>query len=230
MSKPLSSPQITAAVEDYAKAIYALEAREGRVGTTALAGRLGVSAPSVSGMIRTLVERGLVTHEPYRGITLTPEGVQVALGVIRRHRLLELFLAETLGVPWDRVHREAEVLEHALSDELEERIAARLGDPSHVPHGDPIPTRDGTIDELGGVALADLAPGQAAAFARISDADAAELLTLTRRRISIGDHLDVLPGLPGAPAGTVRVRCRGAEHVLGPATAAAMRMLVEEQA
>ena len=143
----MAHDEFTSAVQDYTKAIYALQEHGGRVGTSALAERLGVSAPSVSEMIRTLVERGLVTYQPYHGVTLTAEGVRVALEVIRHHRLLELFLAETLGVPWDRVHEEAEVLEHAISEELEERIAATLGNPNRDPHGHSIPTRDGTIDE-----------------------------------------------------------------------------------
>ena len=132
---------VTSSVEDYAKAIYALETRAdgGAVSTNALAERLGVSAASASSMVKKLDALGLVRHVPYRGVQLTSEGAKVAFEVIRHHRLLELYLAETLGVPWDRVHDEAEVLEHVLSEELEELIAAKLGDPTHDPHGDPIP-------------------------------------------------------------------------------------------
>ena len=136
------------AIEDYAKAIYALEMRDGEaVSTNALAGRLGVTPASASGMVKRLDELGLVEHQPYRGVSLTDDGRRVALEVMRHHRLLELYLVKTLGVPWDRVHEEAEVLEHVLSEELEELIAAKLGDPTHDPHGDPIPTRDLTIVE-----------------------------------------------------------------------------------
>ena len=137
------------AVEDYSKAIYALEQRSGaaRVSTNALAERLGVTAGSASGMVKRLGELGLVTHQPYRGVSLTEAGRRVALEVIRHHRLLELYLVESLGVPWDRVHEEAEVLEHVLSEQLEELIAAKLGNPTLDPHGDPIPTRDLTIEE-----------------------------------------------------------------------------------
>jgi DtxR family Mn-dependent transcriptional regulator len=135
--------ETTSAVQDYAKAIYALQRRgEGAVSTNALAERLGVTAASASGMVKRLDEMGLVTHEPYRGVQLTPAGVRLALEVIRHHRLLELYLSEQLGVPWDRVHAEAEVLEHVLSEELEERIAAKLGHPTHDPHGEPIPQVD----------------------------------------------------------------------------------------
>src|SRR6266567_5941350 len=138
--------ELSSAVEDYAKAIYALETRKGHaVSTNALAERMGVTPASASGMVKRLGELGLVEHQPYHGVSLTDQGRKVALEVMRHHRLLELYLVETLGVPWDRVHEEAEVLEHVLSEELEELIAAKLGDPTHDPHGDPIPTRDGHI-------------------------------------------------------------------------------------
>src|ERR1700752_5180051 len=135
--------QISSATEDYAKAIYALQERgDDPVSTNALAERLGVTPASASGMVKRLGELGLVEQEPYRGVSLTEDGRRVALEVMRHHRLLELYLVETLGVPWDRVHQEAEVLEHVLSEELEELISAKLGDPTHDPHGDPIPTRE----------------------------------------------------------------------------------------
>src|ERR1700761_1881574 len=150
----------SSAVEDYAKAIYSLQTRSSEpVSTNALAERLQVTPGSASGMVKRLGELGLVDHVPYRGVTLTEAGRRVALEVIRHHRLLELYLVETLGVPWDRVHEEAEVLEHVLSDELEELIAAKLGDPTHDPHGDPIPTRDLTIEEAPTESLAALAEG-----------------------------------------------------------------------
>src|SRR5438552_4721130 len=108
---------------------------------------MGVTAASASAMVKKLDGLGLVTHQPYRGVQLTPQGQKVALEILRHHRLLELYLAESLGVPWDRVHEEAEVLEHVLSEELEELIAVKLGDPTHDPHGDPIPTRELTLVE-----------------------------------------------------------------------------------
>src|SRR5437764_12318038 len=134
---------ISAAVEDYAKSIYALQVQAGGpVTNNALAERLGVTAASASAMVKKLDGLGLVEHVPYRGVELTAQGRRVALEVIRHHRLLELYLAQSLGVPWDRVHQEAEVLEHHLSEELEELIAEQLGNPTHDPHGDPIPTRE----------------------------------------------------------------------------------------
>lgn len=130
------------AIEDYAKAIHALAERSERpVGTSALADRLGVTPGTVTAMLKRMDEMGLIEHEPYRGATLTAAGERVALEVIRHHRLLESYLAEALGMPWDRVHAEAEVLEHYISEELEDRIATALGDPLRDPHGDPIPDR-----------------------------------------------------------------------------------------
>ena len=127
------------AIQDYLREIYKLGASGDRVSTTALARGMGVSPASASAMVKKLAALSLVVHAPYHGVSLTPEGEQVALEVIRHHRLLELYLAEHLGVPWDRVHEEAEALEHVLSEDLESRIAAKLGDPTHDPHGDPIP-------------------------------------------------------------------------------------------
>jgi DtxR family Mn-dependent transcriptional regulator len=132
-------------VEDYTKAIYALEDQHGVASTNALAERLGVSAPAVSAMVKKLDAQGYVSHVRYRGVRLTPEGRRLALEVLRHHRLLETFLVEELGLPVDHVHAEAEVLEHVLSEGLEERIAAKLGEPTHDPHGDPIPRRDGSV-------------------------------------------------------------------------------------
>ncbi|MGH2885652.1 MAG: metal-dependent transcriptional regulator, partial [Solirubrobacteraceae bacterium] len=155
------------AVQDYAKAIYALELREGEaVSTNALADRLGVTAASASGMVKRLDELGLVEHQPYRGVSLTEDGRRVALEVMRHHRLLELYLVKSLGVPWDRVHQEAEVLEHVLSEELEELIAAKLGNPTHDPHGDPIPTRELEIEEGSTRSLQSLSVGDRGSFTR----------------------------------------------------------------
>ena len=127
------------AIQDYLKEIYKLEAAGQRATTSALAERLEVSAPSVTAMLKKLATLGLVEHERYRGVRLTERGRRVALEVIRHHRLVELFLVESLGMTWDEVHAEAEVLEHALSEELEARIDRALGYPTHDPHGDPIP-------------------------------------------------------------------------------------------
>src|SRR3954470_4161148 len=158
---------VTSAVEDYAKAIYALETREdAAVSNNALAERLGVSAASASAMVKKLAGLGLVRHEPYKGVRLTESGLKVALEGLRHHRLLARYLAEELGVPWDRVHDEAEVLEHVLSEELEELIAAKLGHPTIDPDGDPVPTVDLTIVECDTVSMETLEPGETGRFVR----------------------------------------------------------------
>jgi DtxR family Mn-dependent transcriptional regulator len=215
--------ETSSAVEDYAKAIYALESREGgAVSTNALADRLGVTPASASGMVKRLDEMGLVTHAPYRGVSLTPQGAAVALEVIRHHRLLELYLAESLGVPWDRVHDEAEVLEHVLSEELEELIAAKLGNPTHDPHGDPIPTRDGRIEEAATRPLQTLDAGDRGTFVRVSDADPEMLRYLADRGISPGDGFEVIERQPFD--GPVFARFGADVHVLGGILARAMRV------
>ncbi len=215
----------SSAVEDYAKAIYALQQRAGdAVSTNALAERLGVTPASASGMVKRLCELGLVEHRPYHGVTLTESGRRVALEVMRHHRLLELYLVESLGVPWDRVHDEAEVLEHVLSDELEELIAAKLGHPTHDPHGDPIPTPELTIDEGPRQSLQSLEAGAVGRFARISDSDPDMLRFLAERGIRPGDSFEVVDKQPFD--GPLFVRFGDQVHVLGGALARAMRVEV----
>src|SRR3954451_8164274 len=213
------------AVEDYAKAIYVLETRGSEpVSTTALAERLSVTAGSVSAMIKKLDELGLVTHTPYRGVRLTPEGRRTALEIIRHHRLLELFLAEVLEMPWDRVHQEAEVLEHVLSTELEEIIAAKLGNPTRDPHGDPIPSPEFEIEEQETRSLADLQPGDEGVFVRVSDADSAMLRYLSERGVTPGAELEVIERQPFG--GPLFVRVGADIHPLGGDLAQAMRVEV----
>ena len=212
---------ISEAVENYAKAIYAIEQRSGTVTTNAIAERLGVTAASASGMIKKLGSLGLVSHVPYKGVKLTEDGERLALEVIRHHRLLELYLAESLDVPWDRVHAEAEVLEHVLSEELEELIAAKLGNPTVDPHGDPIPTADLVIDERPTSSLADLNPGARATFVRISDSDPEMLRYLAERGIAPGDEFEVIDKQPFD--GPTFARFGDDVHVLGGALARAMR-------
>jgi DtxR family Mn-dependent transcriptional regulator len=218
---------ISSAIEDYAKAIYALELRAGEAVTTnALAERLGVTPGSASGMVKRLAELGLVEHEPYRGVQLTEDGRRVALQVIRHHRLLELYLVQSLGVPWDRVHEEAEVLEHVLSEELEELIAAKLGDPTHDPHGDPIPTRELTIEEEPTQSLQSLQAGASGRFTRVSDSDPEMLRFLADRGISPGDSFEVIDKQPFG--GPLFIRFGDNVHVLGGDLAKAMRVEVDE--
>jgi DtxR family Mn-dependent transcriptional regulator len=225
MATRVSTSVRSPAVQDYAKAIYALERRDGgAVTTNALAERLGVTPASASGMVKRLGELGLVEHQPYRGVSLTDDGRRVALEVMRHHRLLELYLVETLGVPWDRVHQEAEVLEHVLSEELEELIAAKLGDPTHDPHGDPIPTRDLTIEEGATQSLQTLDVGARGTFARVSDSDPEMLRFLAERGIAPGDTLEVVDKQPFD--GPLFVRFDDHLQVLGGALARAMRVEV----
>jgi DtxR family transcriptional regulator, Mn-dependent transcriptional regulator len=209
-------------VENYAKAIYALQERHGFATTSGLAERLGVTPASASGMVKKLDSLGLVAHVPYKGIRLTGDGERVALEVLRHHRLLELYLAEDLGVPWDRVHDEAEVLEHVLSEELEEAIAAKLGHPTRDPHGDPIPTRDGRVEKQDTESLQELEPGQGGVFVRISDSDPEMLRYLSERGIAPGDDFEVVDKQPFG--GPVFARFGDAVHVLGGELASAMRV------
>jgi DtxR family transcriptional regulator, Mn-dependent transcriptional regulator len=211
------------AVEDYTKAIYSLARRgDGTVTTTALAERLGVTPASVSSMAKKLAERGLVTHAPYQGIQLTAAGERIALAVLRHHRLLELYLVEHLGVPPDRVHEEAEALEHVISEDLEARIAAKLNNPTHDPHGDPIPDADLVIDEGITVSLADMQPGDRGRFVRVSDSDPEMLRYLDRLAIRLGDDAEVIHRQPFD--GPITVRFAGVDHSLGGGLARAIRI------
>jgi DtxR family transcriptional regulator, Mn-dependent transcriptional regulator len=214
---------LSEAVQDYLKAIYARQERdEVPVSTGALAEHLGVTAGSASAMIKKLAELGLAKHVPYRGVELTDEGRRVALEVVRHHRLLERFLNEELDVPWDRVHDEAEVLEHVLSEELEERIAAKLGHPAYDPHGDPIPSRDGEVRDQKTRALAELEPGDRGQLVRVSDSNPAMLRYLADRGIAPGLDVEVLRREPFDGPLTVRV----GDHklMLGGQVAGVMRV------
>ncbi|MEI7626243.1 MAG: metal-dependent transcriptional regulator [Actinomycetota bacterium] len=213
--------ETTEAVEDYVKAIYTLGQRDSPVTINAIAARLGVSAASASAMVRKLDQRGLAVHPAYGGVGLTDAGEHVALEVLRHHRLLELYLAEALGMPWDRVHEEAEVLEHVLSDELEEIISAKLGHPTIDPHGDPIPARDGKFHEPATDSFADLGAGAQGVFVRVSDSEPAMLRYLSERGISPGDSFEVVERQPFG--GPLFVRFGSEVHVLGGDLAAAMR-------
>jgi DtxR family transcriptional regulator, Mn-dependent transcriptional regulator len=209
--------------ENYAKAIYELQGRDpSPVGTTAVAERLGVTPASASGMLRRLADEGVVSYEPYHGARLTPEGERIALEVIRHHRLLELFLAEVLDMPWDRVHAEAEVLEHHISEELEELIAAKLGEPALDPHGDPIPDRDLEISADESVPLTELDPGERGVFTRVSDSDASMLRYLAEQAIQPGASLEIRSREPFG--GPMVIQVDGRTRSLGPELAERMRV------
>jgi DtxR family transcriptional regulator, Mn-dependent transcriptional regulator len=195
-------PSHTAAVEDYLKAIHILEEESGSgsVATQSVADRLGVSAASATNMLKKLDSMGLVAHAPYKGANLSPAGRKVALEVIRHHRLLETYLAEALGVPWDRVHDEAEVLEHVLSEDLEDRIAALLGDPKSDPHGHPIPGKDGSMPEASVQRLWGVPDGASVTIERVSDDQSALLRFLDDVGIRPGSVVTVIERGPiGGP-------------------------------
>ena len=215
------------AIEDYAKSIYSLAQRAngGPVTTNALAERCGVTPASASAMVKRLAELELAIHEPYHGVRLTPAGERLALEMLRHHRLLELYLAEHLDVPWDRVHEEAEALEHVLSEDLEARIAAKLGNPTHDPHGDPIPDSDLVIDEGETEALSTVAIGAGGRFVRVSDSDPQMLRFLAEQGIAIGDRCVVIGRQPFD--GPITARFGEAEHVLGRTLARAMRIQLD---
>jgi DtxR family transcriptional regulator, Mn-dependent transcriptional regulator len=215
--------QINEGAENYAKAIYHLQGRSNdHVHTNAVAERLGVTSASASAMLKRLSDEGLLDYEPYHGARLTAKGELVALETIRHHRLIELFLAEVLGMPWDRVHEEAEVLEHHISEELEELIAAKLGQPVLDPHGDPIPDIDLAISNDDSVPLTELEPGERGTFARVSDSDASMLRYLTEREIQPGVRLLVRSHEPFG--GPLIVEIAGSTHPLGRQLAGSMRV------
>jgi DtxR family Mn-dependent transcriptional regulator len=202
----------TQSIEDYLKTIYSLQ-QAGPVSPGAVADRLRVAPASATGMIRRLSALKLVEHEPYQTVKLTPAGERIALEVIRHHRLVELYLVEALGVPWDRVHDEAERLEHVLSDLVEDRMAAALGDPKLDPHGDPIPDRNGIVPPSQHLPLAEMQAGQEGVVRRVSDRDPAMLRYLDQLGLVPQAHIGVTAVAPFD--GPVHVRVGRFEHAVG---------------
>jgi DtxR family Mn-dependent transcriptional regulator len=198
----VSKPELSVAIQDYLKEIYKLQAAGERATTTAIAKRMAVAPSSVTSMLKKLAALGLVEHSPYRGVTLAEPGSKIALEVIRHHRLLEQYLAETLGVGIDAVHAEADRLEHVISEELEARIDEKLGYPTHDPHGDPIPDAGLNVARSSLRPLDALAPGEEATVKRVPDGDAALLRYLAK--------LALIPGC--------RVKLRKSEPFGGPLT------------
>lgn len=186
-----SGPQISAAMEDYLKAIYRLQFADTTVTTHGLAAELGISSPSVTNMVKRLAELSLVEHHRYYGVRLTDSGEKVALEVIRHHRLLELYLAEAMGYAWDKVHDEAERLEHHVSSEFESRMDELLGHPEYDPHGDPIPSRSGDVPITETQRLSDANVGDSLVLRRVSDRDSAHLRLLTEIGIETGSTFSI---------------------------------------
>ncbi|WP_022901950.1 metal-dependent transcriptional regulator [Humibacter albus] len=218
----MSVSSLTNTAQDYLKVIWsATEWEPVPMTVTALAARVGVRAATVSDGVRRLTEQGLVVHEPYGAVELTAAGRAHALAMVRRHRLIETFLVETLGYPWDEVHDEAEVLEHAVSDALVDRIDATLGHPVRDPHGDPIPTSDGDPRTPKAVRLTRAEPGVRLTVVRISDADPAVLRYLAERGIRLDARASLLEVRPFA--GDIVVSIDDAEPTtLGSAAADAI--------
>jgi DtxR family Mn-dependent transcriptional regulator len=206
------TPDLSVAVQDYLKAIYTLESAGERATTSALAQRMGVSAPSATAMTKRLDELGLVERVPHRGVALTDAGRRGALEVLRHHRLLERYLVDRLGLSLDQVHAEAELLEHALSEELEAKIDAELGFPTHDPHGDPIPDRELRVVPAAHRTLLDLEPGARASVSRVPDGDSDLLRYLGELGLVPGSDLELVAYAPFG--GPVTVRTTQGEHAI----------------
>jgi DtxR family transcriptional regulator, Mn-dependent transcriptional regulator len=203
---------LTVAVQDYLKAIYALESSGRRVTTSALASRMSVSAPSATAMTKRLADLGLVERAPYKGVALTEEGRRSALEVLRHHRLLERYLADRLGLSLDEVHAEADLLEHALSEELEAKIDAELGYPTHDPHGDPIPDPELRLEPGRDRTLLDLGLGERATVSRVPDGDPQLLRYLAELALTPGADVEVVLVAPFG--GPVTVRTENGQHAI----------------
>ena len=226
MNAKQNHDELTGPVEDYLKVIYEIERRAGAAATNDIAQRLAIAPASVSGMVRRLADQGLLAHEPYRGVRLTASGRRAALRTIRRHRVIEAYLAQALGYPWDRVHAEAERLEHAASDELIDRMAAAIGEPAVDPHGAPIPTREGAVDERRLLSLAELSVDRRARVLRVSDEDGEMLRYLAGMDIVPGVEVVVVGREPFG--GPISLRVGTALRSVGPELATHIR--VEELA
>jgi DtxR family Mn-dependent transcriptional regulator len=205
--------EFSSQIEDYIKNIYLLQFQHAHVPTTALAERLGVSAPSVTGMIRRLAKLGLLEHERYKGVRLTPDGEMIALHIVRAHRLWELYLVEKMDLSWDQAHVEAERLEHVLSEQLAGQIDQVLGHPTIDPHGHPIPSRDGQVAIIAGIPLTEVPPGEVGVISQIWD-DTPELLRyLGKLSLYPGTSITVLQVDPFK--GPIHLRVRDDIQVLG---------------
>jgi DtxR family transcriptional regulator, Mn-dependent transcriptional regulator len=213
----VSKPELSIAIQDYLKEIYKLQSEGERPTTTAIARRMGVAPSSATSMLKKLAALGLADHSPYRGVQLSGPGTKIALEVIRHHRLLEQYLAETLGLGIDAVHAEADRLEHVISEELEARIDEKLGYPTHDPHGDPIPDAGLKIDRRRLRSLDALVPGEEATVERVPDGDAALLRYLARLRLLPGRRVTMRRSEPFD--GPLTVLVDGAEHAISRALA-----------
>ncbi|NNG17434.1 MAG: metal-dependent transcriptional regulator [Gemmatimonadales bacterium] len=211
-------PALSRSVEDYLKAIYRLALQASPVATSDIAQALDLSAPSVSGMVKRLSEQGLLEHVPYKGVELTDRGRRAALGMLRRHRILETYLVEKLGFTWDSVHPEAERLEHAASESLIERMALTLGNPAFDPHGDPIPQADGSVAEVESMPLTEIPPNSTVEILRVVTSEPKRLRYLAEFGLTPGSILYLVDRQPFH--GPVTVRVGRKDRVLGHEMAA----------
>jgi DtxR family Mn-dependent transcriptional regulator len=205
-------------MEDYLKTIYMLRERAGAASTTGIAAALQVTPASVTGMIKKLAELKLVRHAPYQGVELTRSGEKIALEMVRHHRLLELFLMEALGYTWDEVHAEAHALEHVISEDFEERMAARLGYPTIDPHGHPIPAKDGTVTVFKERALLSMRPGESAQITHVNDNHAEMLRYAASLGLMPATRLTLIDVEPFG--GSLRVKIGKVEKSIGRELAA----------
>ena len=213
---------LSKAMEKYLKVIFGILEREKRATTSDIADRLKVAPASVTAMVKKLQHLKLVTYKPYYGVRLTKAGKRTALEIVRHHRLLELYLSEALGVPWDRVHEEAERLEHVLSEELEDRMAAVLGDPAFDPHGAPIPGRDGTIHRVDTRSLSSVGLGEKVEVVEVTDGDPGLLRYLGGLEMFPGTVVRIIGVDPYH--GPLKIRSKGREVVLGRRAAGKIRV------
>jgi DtxR family transcriptional regulator, Mn-dependent transcriptional regulator len=218
----------TVSVENYLKAIYHLQSDVERVKTKAIALRLAVTLPSVTNMVQALAQDSLIDYQPYRGVRLTEAGHTAALRVIRKHRLIEMFLVETLGFSWDEVHAEAEALEHAASDKLAAKIDEFLGFPKFDPHGDPIPSADGVVDQRETISLADVAGGNTIRILRVLDQSPTVLRYLSETGLIPNSVVEVVAVLPFD--GQMTIRLQGREVSISRTLANRLRVVLEHTA
>ena len=217
---------LSASIEDYIKAIYALEIEDRKATTKRIAQRLEVKMASVTGMVKHLAAEGYVRHVPYQGVQITEKGRRVAVDTIRRHRIIELFLTQTLGLSWDEVDADAEILEHAVSDRVVERIYEYLGCPEFDPHGAPIPGKDGSVPPRRGVPLSELKEGQGGRVVEVSDSDPEFLRYLTKLRLEIGSEIHLRERAPFDGPATLQLGSRSI--AIGREACSRIRVVVEE--
>ena len=208
---------LSQSVEDYLKAIYLLETEGNAATTNSIAEALSVSSASVTNMFKKLAKLKLINHKSYRGAELTKAGEKIALEVIRHHRLLELYLKEMMGYSWDEVHDEAEKLEHHISEQFEDKIAELLNDPTHDPHGDPIPSKDGVVPKMASLAITDAKENESYIIGRVKDQDPELLRYLEKTGIIPGVKVHILEKAPFN--GHVRIRLEGKETTIGNSVA-----------